>query len=221
MIMCDSKLLARLKETSDMYIDPLVDIITDFDAGRVALDSEVKDKLVKAKKSKELERYDDYLLSILINELQGFGGHSALNIMRKLFDSPLVSYDEIVTDVHKKLNGHNSKNKSQGQKEKEIALALFGEDWLVLPFKERYERSTSTKVLLGQFKITEALSISNVGIMTALAAPASAALFVGTRLLGTAITAGLLANNSLSQAYRITVPFVAQMGWIHLLDSSN
>lgn len=216
---CDQKLLARLIKTNARYIDPLVDIITDYGNGRFALNSSIKNKLIEAKNSLKDNRYDEYLLSLLIKELQEFGGHSAVNVARRLIGYDLISYEKIVADVFKKLNGQNAKNKNLIEKEKEIALALFGENWLILPFKERHERSISSKVLLGQFKISDALSINNsTGAIAGLTAAASAALFTSARALGGTAALGLTVNSTMSESYRITIPFVAQMGWISLQE---
>lgn len=224
-VQCDARLLFTLKNGRAEDIDGLVNIITDYGKGRAFLDAEIKNHLVLVKNKPSADRYDEATLSVLARELQGFGGHSAINLMRNLLDRPLVPYEEIVTDVHKKLNGKDSKNKSIHQKHKEIALALFGEDWEQLPFKERHERCISTTVLTGLFNMEKALLVSvAAGMLGGLPAAASAALFlapkaavgVGGRLFALPATTALGVQSTLAEAYRITIPFVAQVGWMQL-----
>ncbi|WIF69397.1 hypothetical protein QN096_09745 [Metapseudomonas otitidis] len=220
-IECDDELLASLRKAAAEDLDVLVDIITDFARGRAGLSADNKKALVQAKHASRSTGYSDDQIQLLGHELQQFGGHSAMNFARRLLGKSAVSYAEVVNDVYQKLNGDPAKNESVANKEREIALALFGANWLELPPQERLERSTSTKVLSGLFKLKDALSTSKMGTV-GLSAANSAALFAvasaSLRLnpIGIAATAGLSVNSAVSQAYRVTVPFVAQMGWIRL-----
>ncbi|MDB6443200.1 hypothetical protein PII47_07380 [Pseudomonas sp. 21TX0197] len=199
----------------------LVDIITDFSRGRAGLDADVKKRLVQAKHSSRPAGYDQQQLELLGQELQQFGGHSAMNLARRFLKKSAVSYAEIVNDVYRKLNGSDAASRSMGDKERQIALALFGAGWRELAPSDRFERATSTKVLAGLFNLKDALSVSS-GTAVGLSAASSAALFTvattGFRLnpIGVAATAGIGLHSSLAEAYRVTVPFVAQMGWIRL-----
>jgi len=218
---CDDELFASLLSAKPDEVDVLVDIITDFSSGRAGLDAEVKKRLVQAKHSSRPAGYEQQQLELLGHELQQFGGNSAMNLARRFLKKSAVPYAEIVNDVYQKLNGISAASLSVADKERQIALALFGAGWRELAPKERYERATSTKVLAGLFKLNDALSLSS-GSAIGLSAASSAALFTvattGLRLnpLGAAATVGLGFNSSIAEAYRVTVPFVAQMGWIRL-----
>lgn len=224
-IECDGELLAGLRKAAAEELDVLVDIITDFGRGRAGLSADDKKALVQAKHASRSAGYSDDQIQLLGHELQQFGGHSAMNLARRLLGKSAVSYAEVVNDVYQKLNGDPAKNESVANKEREIALALFGANWHELPPQERLERSTSAKVLSGLFKLKDALSTSKMGTV-GLSAANSAALFAvastGLRLnpVGIAATVGLGVNSAVSEAYRVTVPFVAQMGWIRLRQES-
>lgn len=221
-IQCDNELFLSLRKAASEEVDMLVDIITDFGKGRAGLDADDKKTLVKAKHASRPNGYSDEQLMLLGQELQQFGGHSAFNLARRLFQKPLIEYAEIVDDVYRKLNGDQSQKKSVADKEREIAMGLFGETWRDLPSKERFARSTSVKVLSGFFKLKDALHFGSKGALGGLSAANSAALFTlattGMRLnpLGIAATAGISINSAVAEAYRVTIPFVAQMGWIRL-----
>ncbi|WP_258869197.1 hypothetical protein [Pseudomonas fluorescens] len=199
----------------------LVDIITDFSRGRAGLDAEVKKRLVQAKHSSRPAGYDQQQLELLGHELLLFGGHSAMNLTRRFLKKSAVPYAEIVNDVYQKLNGSEDASRSVADKERQIALALFGAGWHELAPNDRFERATSTKVLAGLFNLKDALSLSS-GTAAGLSAASSAALFTmattGFRLnpIGAVATAGFGLHSTIAQAYRVTVPFVAQMGWIRL-----
>ncbi|WP_060509407.1 hypothetical protein [Pseudomonas sp. NBRC 111124] len=218
---CDDELFASLLSAKPEEVDLLVDIITDFSSGRAGLDADVKKLLVQAKHSSRPAGYSQQQLELIGYELQQFGGHSAMNLARKFLKKAAVPYAEIVNDVYYKLNGGGAGGRSVADKERQIALALFGAGWRELPPGERYERATSARVLAGLFKLTDALSVSS-GTAIGLSAASSAALFTvattGFRLnpFGAAATVGLGLNSSIAEAYRVTVPFVAQMGWIRL-----
>lgn len=224
---CDEVLLERLRHAALAEVDALVDIITDFGGGRAGLDTDIKIKLVMARHDSGDKKYPLEMLQLLALELQQFGGHSVVNAARRWRNRPAVSYAEIVDDVYRKLNGASDTNKIISQKEREIALALFGAEWNDLPFSERYERSTSIRVLSGLFDIKSAMSIGKTGGITGLPAGASAALFVtaniGARFnpLGMLATVGLGLHSAVSEAYRVTVPFIAQLGWIRLRQESQ
>lgn len=218
---CDDELFASLLSAAPDEVDVLVDIITDFSRGRAGLDADVKKLLVQAKHSSRPGGYNQEQLELLGHELQQFGGHSAMNLTRRLLNKSAVPYVEIVNDVYQKLNGSNAASWSVADKERQIALALFGADWRELAPDDRFERATSTKVLTGLFKLKDALLLSS-GSAVGLSAASSAALFAavttGLRLnpIGALATAGFGLHSSIAEAYRVTVPFVAQMGWIRL-----
>ncbi|WP_330565339.1 hypothetical protein [Pseudomonas yamanorum] len=224
---CDSELLAGLSKGKASELDVLVDVITDFGRGRGGLDAATKKALVMAKHSSSPDRYSQALLNGMGRELQQFGGHSGMNVARRLLDKPLVPYREIVDDVYKKLNGKSSGQNTLAQKEREIALALFGASWRELTPQERYDRSVNAKVLTGFFQMSDALSVDAKGSAMAVSASASAALFTvvttGLRFnpVGMLATVGLGIHGAASEAYRVTVPFVAQLGWMRLRQEAE
>ena len=214
-IKCDLKLFGRLKNARPEDVDYLVNIITDFGRGRTGLDSDIKELLVYAKNNPVTNRYNDNSLKLIIRELQKYAGNSAVNIFRSIFDKPLIAYEDIVDDVYSKLNGGVVKTKTSKQKEKEIALALFGANWRNTTVDERFKISTSMKVLSGTFKISDYINIDlsgNIKHIFAYSMLAVAPVVGG---------GGLIINSLLGEAYRISIPFVAQMGWIGLQQEAE
>lgn len=206
-VKCDAALLKLLQHSNTEEIDFLVSVLTDNGAGRLALSSSIKDLLLQEKAEKN---YTEVGLRNLLHELQEYGGHSVINLFR---DEP-VPYDELLTDVHKKLNGKDSKTKSSWQKEQEIVLSLFGEDWQTMDAHERWDRCTGKQVLSGFFDIDKNLNFNKDGIASGLSAAASAAAFVALRMFPPAV-----ALQSVSEAYRITIPFVVQIARIKMLTA--
>lgn len=211
-VKCDINLLNLLQKSENKEIDFLVDILTDNGAGRVVLSSAIKDLLLTQKAEKH---YNEDGLRYLLHELQEFGGHSVAN----LFRSEPVPYTELLTDVHKKLNGKDSNKKPTSQKEREVVLSLLGETWLDMPDYERWERCTTTRVVSGFFNMGDYLNVDSSGIAAGLTATASAAVFIGLRALPPAAIASTLfaGYQSMSQAYRITIPFVVQIGRMKMM----
>lgn len=211
----DRKLLAQLLAAHPQEIDVLVDVLTDHGKGRMGLEVSIKQKLVMARHNPKVDRYPLTLLQTLIEELQAFGGNSAMNLARRVLGRSAVPYEEIVDDVYRRLNGSSPENKPLERKEMDIALALFGNGWFDLPVETRLERCINIKVLSGTFSLNEALLHKESGDrLAALLASNSAQL--GATYVGLIAKAGLNVHNIAAEAYRITVPFVAQMGWIRL-----
>lgn len=212
-VKCDKSILNILQKTAVEEIDFLVDVLTDNGAGRVALSSSIKDLLLHQKVEK---KYDEDGLRNLLHELQEYGGHSVINFFRK---EPL-SYDDLLTDVYKKLNGKEAETKDRRKKEREIVLSLFGNDWKTMNAHDRWERCTEIHVVSGFFDLNKSLSFNNDGLAFGLSAAASTALFVALRMLPPAAIAATLgtAFQSVSEAYRITIPFIAQIARIKLLN---
>lgn len=213
LIKCDSQLLALLQQSERTEIDFLVDVLTDNGAGRMALSSAVKDLLLHQKAEGV---YTEDGLRHLLHELQEFGGHSVMNLLR----SEPLPYAEMLTDVHKKLNGKDSSTKSEQQKEREIVLSLLGQDWRTMQDHERWERCTEPKVLSGFFNMQEHLNVDAKGVAIGMSAAASTAAFVALRALPPAAIASSLfaAYQSMSEAYRITIPFVVQIARMKMLN---
>lgn len=216
---CDKELLERLIESCPSDIDVLVDIITNHAKGRTSLKAEHKKKLVFARQNPTNDRYSVNLLSLIAYEVQSFGGHSMVNAARRIFKKDIVSYDEVVNDVFKRLNGSGASEKSTCQKELEISLAIFGDDWFELSPAERIQKSTSKKIFTGAFSIPDDISYKAGKVRKKIAKfGGAAALGLGLRLnpAGLAIGTGFALNSLLSESYLVTIPFVAQMGWISL-----
>ena len=213
-VKCDLALLKLLQHSNREEIDFLVSVLTDNGAGRLALSSSIKDFLLYQKAEKT---YTEDGLRNLLHELQEYGGHSIMNLLR---DEP-VSYVELLNDVHKKLNGKDSKAKSSLQKEREIVLSLFGENWRTMDAHERWARCIETQVVSGFFNMDKNLNFNKDGIALGLSATASAAAFAALRVIPPAAiaTASWLAVQSVSEAYRITIPFIVQIARIKMLSA--
>lgn len=209
---CDVNLLKLLLESDSKEVDFLVDVLTDNGAGRVALSSAIKDLLLE---QKEEGHYTEDALRHLLHELQEFGGHSVVN----LFRSEPVPYTELLTDVHKKLNGKDSRKKPIWQKEHETVLSLLGETWRTMPDHDRWERCTEVKVIGGFFNMQNHLNIDPSGMISGLSAAASTAAFIGLRMHPPAVIAGSLfaGYQSMSGAYRVTIPFVVQIARMKMI----
>lgn len=215
-VSCDVGLLLLLEKSSVQDISFLVDVLTDEGKGRIALSSSIKELLLREQADK---RYTQAGLRHLLHELQEFGGHSLANIFR----SEPLSYAELLTDVHKKLNGMDSKTKSIWQKEREIVWSLFGEGWNFLPDRARWDRCTEAKVVTGFFNMNDHLNYDEKGILIGgLSAVASAAAW---RTLGATVAKGaaaatlgtaVVALQSMTEAYRITIPFVAHIALLKM-----
>lgn len=211
-VKCDADLLKFLQQSDCKEIDFLVDVLTHNGAGRIALSSSIKDLLLH---QKEEAQYTEDGLRHLLHELQEFGGHSVVN----LFRSEPLSYSELLTDVHKKLNGKDSVKKTVWQKEREVVLSLLGESWRTMPDHDRWERCTEVKVVSGFFNIQDHLNVDPSGMVVGLSAAASTAAFIALRAFPPAAIASSLfaAHQSVSEAYRITIPFVVQIARMKMI----
>lgn len=89
-----------LANASSKELEVLADIITDGGKGRVALDREVKSKIVGRRATGTLQSIPE----VLIAEIQAFGGNSIVNAFR----SGGVSHRELIVDVARELGGKPS-----------------------------------------------------------------------------------------------------------------
>lgn len=211
-IKCDAAVFATLRKAPKQEVDYLVDVITDNGAGRLLLSSSVKELLAN---EREEPAYTDESLRQLIYEFQEFGGHSLVNMVR---DQPL-SYAQILTDVHKKLNGLNSVTKQVTAMEEEIVIGLFGNDWRKLTDEERFDRSTSKTILSGFFKLSEQLQVNEKSVASTAATAGVIATALLTRAnpwVAAASSVLFVGQKSLGEAYRVTIPFVAQVAWMRM-----
>ena len=214
---CDSGLLLLLQNAEKTHVDYLVDLLTDKGKGRVALSSSIKALLIDEMNE---ERYTEEGLRCLLREFQEYGGHSVANMTRS---DPLL-YTELLTDVHIKLNGANSKKKSATEKEREIILSLFGENWSSWTATERQARCTKADVVSGYFSIPKSLNSeeSGISIRPSTVASAAAALVFGLVARTVAVVGAIdQAQKSIGEAYRITIPFVAHIAWLKMLHTAN
>lgn len=211
-VKCDADLLKLLQQSDSKEVDFLVDVLTDNGAGRIALSSAIKDLLLYQKAE---SHYTEDGLRHLLHELQEFGGHSVVNLFR---NEPLP-YSELLTDVHKKLNGKDSTKKAVWEKEHEVVLSLLGESWRTMPDHDRWERCTEAKVVGGFFNMKDHLNVDPSGMVAGLSAAASTSAFIAMRALPPAAIASSLfaAYQSMSEAYRITIPFVVQIARMKMI----
>ena len=107
------------------HISELVDILTDFGSGRIALNSTVKNVLMFAKES-DLD-FTEKEVDLLVTEFQNYGSNSILNVFRR--NDELVSYSEILNDVFNVLVGDikDSSQFSDEEKEQKIVQVLFSD----------------------------------------------------------------------------------------------
>ncbi|BCI67709.1 hypothetical protein [Acetobacter aceti] len=208
-VKCDPKILQFLRKVENKHIDYLVDVLTDNGRGRLVLSSSIKDLLLAEKVEQD---YTEEGLRLLLHELQEYGGHSLINKFRS---NPLP-YSELLTDVHRKLNGSESQKKSAHQKEREIVLSLFGNEWQSLEDHERWERCTKIKVVTGFFDMSAALDVDRKGSVTSLSTAANTATFLGRKLFRSIRT-----DSYLLEASRITIPFVAHIAMLKMLYPSE
>jgi len=108
-------LLREIAEPSDLSV--LVDYITDKGAGRVALDSDTKDKLINAQKSGV---YSEHVRGKIDDEIREFGGNSVANAFRNILGNAPISYKEVAYDVAKHVKA--SVNDSMSVTEIEMAI---------------------------------------------------------------------------------------------------
>lgn len=211
-VKCDADLLKLLQQSDSKEVDFLVDVLTYNGAGRIALSSSIKDLLLHQKAERH---YTEDGLRHLLHELQEFGGHSVVN----LFRSTPLPYSELLTDVHRKLNGKDSVKKTAREKECEVVLSLLGESWRTMPDHDRWERCTEVKVVGGFFNIQDHINMDSSGMVAGLSAAASTAAFSAMRAFPPAAIASSLfaAYQSMSEAYRITIPFVVQIARMKMI----
>ena len=191
--MARQKLVDFLLTVDKQHVSDLVDILTDFGSGRIALNSTVKNVLISAKESNR--PFAKKEIDLLLREFQKYGENtiyfstiyfsSYTNMMRSIMRSKnsLVSYHEILDNVFKLLlSVGNTSQFTDEEKEQKIVQTLFSNQWESMPFLERYEKSVDMKKFI--FKnVTD-------NPLTTLASSAT-------------IVAG--------EATRITMPFVAQI----------
>ena len=216
-LFCDNDLLHFLqnliKNNYAEDIDYLVDILTDKGKGRLALSSSVKDLLLNEKEDGD---YTENGLRYLLHELQLYGGNSIMNRSRK---EPL-HYNKLLTNVHAKLKGIDTKKKSNSQKEKEIVLSIFGKDWQKLSAAERMDRSTAVGRMSDSFNMQDHLAKNKDGSQKALPEEIMAVLFSTIKNSTTSPASSLkLVFTIPTEAHRILIPFIAHIARLKMMHS--
>ncbi|AIZ79950.1 hypothetical protein [Actinobacillus equuli] len=198
--MTKQELVDFLLIVDKQHINELIDIVTDFGKGRLMLSSNVKDVLLHAK---EFEQpFTKKELDLLIQEFQDFSGHTIINLVRDVVSSQKVEYKEILDDVFSRVISESHNDLSDKEKEDKIIAKLFGDKWLDLPFKKRYEASSNKRYLVKSITSTIMSTSSGIlgGTVNKIAAP---------------IGIGLGIVNSFSESsYRLMIPFIAQVAWL-------
>jgi uncharacterized protein YaaW (UPF0174 family) len=145
--------------------------------------------------------YSEEILRQLLHEFQTYGGHSIANMFRK---APLP-YKTILRDVHTKLRGVGTESKTDLKLEQEIVTGLFGSEWKDMPEHTRLDRSTEMNVVSGLFNWEKEWSRRRW-----LAILARRFLAMSPVLREHMNLSPIL---SISEAYRVTIPFVAQLAY--------
>lgn len=135
-------LLREVAEPSDLNV--LVDYLTDKGEGRVALDSDVKVRLVKCLTT----GYSISDRELINNEIRAFGGNSVANVFRSVIGNGPITYKEVATDVAK----HLKVSVSDSMTVTEIETAI-----LQKILKESLEKMTDEekREILGALNVTD------------------------------------------------------------------
>lgn len=188
--MTKQELIDFLSTVDKQHIDELVDILTDFESGRIALNATVKEVLLQGKA--QTYPFTKKEIELLVTEFQAFGGNALVNLVRS--PDNLVSYSEILNDVF--INATPTKiptsnQLSDKQKEEIIIFQLFGNNWSSIPFEERYTKSKK-------------MQLSTFGGLA------------GSLLTGGMTVVGGLVNTLAAPAERVISPFIVQIAWLKM-----
>ncbi|WP_040107146.1 MULTISPECIES: ubiquinol-cytochrome C chaperone family protein [Azotobacter] len=234
----DKDLLALLKGADPADLGVLVDFLTDSGKGRLAMASDVRKALEHAKRQ---NKYSHDELLLLIRELQHFGGNSVANLVRRTG----VPYAEIVRDVLKYVGGKID-NESVEMLELKILEKLVAKAWEKMSERERAEFARNFHAAHGPLDLGLAAVLAAVraGGLNAAKAALMAVGSVATLLaegafsVGASAVAGRAAGLALGpigalvagaagvqmlakEAYRVTVPCVAQIAYIRQKQAAN
>lgn len=209
----DDELLKLLSDADAVDVADLIDYLTDFGEGRVALSGAVNTRLKKVKEKRDFTQDD---LRMIIHELQLFGGNTISNAFR----GKGVMYREILHDAAESLGVLPDSNDGAKDIELRILKEVLGSEWPSMSIEDRRVKTKDAHSLTGQIRNMAKQTL--VGGMAGAAATGS--LFSGvvgraaTLGLGSAFSAGVLGLTSTyglsSQAYRVTVPCVVQIAYI-------
>lgn len=185
----ESELVEFLSRLNKTHIDELIDILTDFGSGRVALNSTVKDVLLHEKELSLCNSYSKEFIELIITEFQLYAGNTFLNLVES------VSYEEALDDVYSLLFDNNKKAYSMQQKENSILNRLLDKKVETSSFEDRLKASRK------YYRIFKK-SISNQ--------PVTGSFSKFIRSFANSIFP--LAK----EAYRITLPFILQISWLKM-----
>ncbi|KZL38765.1 hypothetical protein VT47_12775 [Pseudomonas syringae pv. syringae] len=228
----DKELLTLLSAADAVDVGALVDFLTDFGSGRLAMSSDVQQVLLSAKQKAKYSR--DTLL-LLIRELQLFGGNSVANLVRRTG----VPYAEIVRDVAKYVHAEVTGKEAIEVLELKILQKLVTKLWEKMTEQERAEFAGKVHADNGVIDVGLAAVLSAIGsgglgaaragvMGVAAVAPLLAegaftagAVAVGGRaatallgVVGIAIASAAGVHMAAKEAYRVTLPCVAQIAYI-------
>ena len=228
----DKELLTLLLAADAVDVGALVDFLTDFGSGRLAMSSNVRQVLISAKKK---AKYSRDTLILLIRELELFGGNSVANFVRRAG----VPYIEIVRDVAKYVHAEVTGKEAVEVLELKILQRLVTKLWEKMTEQERIEFGGKVLADNGVIDVGLAMVLSAIGSggpsaaragVVGAAAAASllaegaftvGAVAVGGRaatallgVVGIAITGAASVHMAAREAYRVTLPCVAQIACI-------
>ncbi|TWV81316.1 hypothetical protein [Moraxella sp. VT-16-12] len=217
------ELVDFLLTVDKQYVDELVDILTDFGNGRIALNSTVKDVLLREKSNTPM--YHKSAIELLVDEFYKFAGNTIMN----QFTDNNVSYSKIFNEIYTKyivfrkvsliiaerINFSNIFNlkksliektfkdlieindkKSLNEKENDLLLSCFDNNYLSLDFSKRFEKISNFQ-RKNYKNLEELLNIPFLG-----------------KLLSTIIEIEIMAFTDGASADRITLPFIFQIIWL-------
>lgn len=228
----DKELLTLLLAADAVDVGVLVDFLTDSGSGRLAMSSNVKHALISAKQKAKYSR--DTLL-LLIRELELFGGNSIANVVRRTG----VPYAEIVRDVAKYVHAEVTGNEPIEVLELKILQRLVTKLWEKMTEQERAAfagkvHADNDVVDVGLAAILSAIGsgglsaaragmggVAAVAPLLAEGAFTAGAVTVGGRaatallgVVGIAIASAAGVHLAAKEAYRVTLPCVAQIAYI-------
>lgn len=194
------ELVNFLSKLDKKHVNELIDILTDFGKGRVALNSNVKEVLLAEKQISISPTYSKEFIELIITEFQLFSGNSLVNQVRK----NLVSYEDILNDVYQcvvdtELQGNI---KSFRDKEEAILYKLLGSEWQKSNFSQRFKKSKEFSLLAKTSLQANKTGFLAIGFISKLNLPSLA--FSSVLSFST-------------EAYRIMIPFIVQIGWLKIV----
>jgi len=234
----DNELISVLMNASNEDLSILIDIITDSGKGRISLDDETKDVLLKAKSANE---FDESCRFRIAAEIQTFGGNSLVSIFR---GGKGVLYREIVCDVANHVGANYNDKNDIAQIEGAILLKIVERSLEKMSEDEKkqffdqfgvhYKGIGSTAGTAAMAALIIVIRSSGFAFyqMATIVAQAAAKALLGRGLtfaatgglmrgisvlagpVGWAITGIWTAFDLASPAYRITVPCVIQIAYM-------